>query len=93
MTGIIHSYYTVVMAPAIGALGGHGTVDLWRARAKAIAVSPGSPLPRPSESPRLLAWDLLNRTPELLARTSSAIVLVVGLGAAAVIAVACAAAG
>src|SRR3954454_8443421 len=32
MTGIIHSYYVVVMAPAIAALVGIGTVELWRAR-------------------------------------------------------------
>ena len=32
MTGIIHSYYAVVMAPPIGALVGMGMVDLWRAR-------------------------------------------------------------
>jgi 4-amino-4-deoxy-L-arabinose transferase-like glycosyltransferase len=32
MSGTIHSYYTVVMAPAIGALVGGGVVAMWRAR-------------------------------------------------------------
>lgn len=33
MSGIIHPYYTVVLAPAIAALVGAGVVDLWRRRA------------------------------------------------------------
>ncbi len=32
MAGIIHSYYTVALAPAIGALVGIGAVQLWRVR-------------------------------------------------------------
>jgi len=32
MAGIIHSYYTVALAPAIGALLGIGAVQLWRVR-------------------------------------------------------------
>jgi 4-amino-4-deoxy-L-arabinose transferase-like glycosyltransferase len=32
MTGIIHPYYTVALAPAITALGGIGAVRLWRGR-------------------------------------------------------------
>ena len=35
--GIIHPYYTVALAPAIGALVGIGTVTLWRARADEAA--------------------------------------------------------
>jgi len=34
MSGIIHSYYTVALAPAIGALVGAGLVDLWSSRAR-----------------------------------------------------------
>ena len=34
MSGIIHSYYAVAMAPAIGALAGGGIAELWRARAR-----------------------------------------------------------
>jgi 4-amino-4-deoxy-L-arabinose transferase-like glycosyltransferase len=32
MSGIIHPYYTVALAPAIGALAGIGAVTVWRAR-------------------------------------------------------------
>src|ERR1700728_4983469 len=32
MAGIIHSYYTVALAPAIAALVGIGAVQLWRVR-------------------------------------------------------------
>ena len=42
--GIIHEYYTVALAPAIGALVGIGVVELWRRRehpaaAGALAVA------------------------------------------------------
>jgi 4-amino-4-deoxy-L-arabinose transferase-like glycosyltransferase len=61
MSGIIHSYYAVVMAPAIGALVGGGVVELWRFRervqwggvALAVAVI----------GTTVLAWVLLERTP------------------------------
>lgn len=32
MSGVIHSYYAVAMAPAVGALTGGGVVAMWRAR-------------------------------------------------------------
>jgi len=58
--GIIHPYYTVALAPAIGALVGMGAVELWRRRASwfargALAAALG-----------LTAWwadALLDRTP------------------------------
>ena len=34
MSGIIHTYYSVALAPAIAALVGAGVVDLWRLRAR-----------------------------------------------------------
>ncbi len=37
MSGIIHPYYTVALAPAIGALAGIGAVTLWRARRSMVA--------------------------------------------------------
>nr|WP_212613045.1 glycosyltransferase family 39 protein [Pseudonocardia hierapolitana] len=37
MAGIFHSYYQVVLAPAIGALVGIGAVELWRRRAQIAA--------------------------------------------------------
>jgi 4-amino-4-deoxy-L-arabinose transferase-like glycosyltransferase len=59
--GIIHPYYTVALAPAIGALVGMGAVELWRHRQRwfarsALAASIG-----------LTAWwayAMLDRTPE-----------------------------
>ncbi|HZO70002.1 MAG TPA: glycosyltransferase family 39 protein, partial [Kribbellaceae bacterium] len=37
MQGIIHSYYMVALAPAIAALVGAGSVELWRRRANLLA--------------------------------------------------------
>jgi len=37
MSGIIHPYYTVALAPAIAALAGVGAVALWQARSSMIA--------------------------------------------------------
>jgi 4-amino-4-deoxy-L-arabinose transferase-like glycosyltransferase len=37
MSGIIHPYYTVALAPAIGALTGAGVVTAWRARRSVVA--------------------------------------------------------
>jgi 4-amino-4-deoxy-L-arabinose transferase-like glycosyltransferase len=37
MAGIFHSYYQVVLAPAIGALVGIGAVEIWRRRAEIAA--------------------------------------------------------
>ncbi len=39
MNGIIHPYYTVALAPAIGALVGIGAVLLWRRRSDALAAA------------------------------------------------------
>jgi 4-amino-4-deoxy-L-arabinose transferase-like glycosyltransferase len=61
MSGIIHPYYTVALAPAIGALAGIGAVALWRIRdrwparialAGALLVTAG------------WAWMLLGRSPD-----------------------------
>ena len=72
MSGIVHSYYAVAMAPAIGALVGAGAWDLWRRRdASAVArialaggvlVSGG------------LAFVLLDRTPAFLPGLGFAVV-------------------
>ncbi|MFE2756864.1 ArnT family glycosyltransferase [Actinosynnema sp. NPDC059335] len=39
MNGIIHAYYTVALAPAIGALIGIGAVALWRRRHEPVAAA------------------------------------------------------
>jgi 4-amino-4-deoxy-L-arabinose transferase-like glycosyltransferase len=84
MSGIIHSYYTVVMAPAIGALVGTGAVDLWRARNEHRLLA-GLSLVAAIAVSAALAWRILLRTPEFMPGLAEA-VLVVGLGAAAAVA-------
>jgi 4-amino-4-deoxy-L-arabinose transferase-like glycosyltransferase len=81
MQGIFHAYYTVALAPAIGAIVGIGSVLLWRrsddlARyvlAATLAVT------------ALWAYILLGRSPEFIPMLRGSI-LVVGLAAAAVLA-------
>jgi 4-amino-4-deoxy-L-arabinose transferase-like glycosyltransferase len=61
MSGIIHPYYTVALAPAIGALVGIGAVALWRIRDRwaARAVLAGTLLVTVG-----WAWVLLGRSPD-----------------------------
>ncbi len=82
MAGIIHPYYTVALAPAIGALVGIGAVSAWRIRssltgrvmlAAAVAVT------------ALWAYQLLGRTPSWHP-VLRPLVLVAGLGAGAALA-------
>jgi 4-amino-4-deoxy-L-arabinose transferase-like glycosyltransferase len=62
MSGIIHSYYAVAMAPAIGALVGAGAVDLWALRARTRFG--GLALAGTILVSAALAWQLLGRTPD-----------------------------
>ena len=64
MSGIIHSYYAVALAPAIAALVGAGVVDLWRLRSKRIAA--GIVLALGLVVSGWLSWHLLERTPEFV---------------------------
>ena len=84
MAGIFHPYYTVALAPAIGAVAGIGGMLLWRRRANdkaavalGVAVAVGA----------VWAFVLLNRTSDYLPWLRYA-VLIGGLAAAAVIALA-----
>ena len=64
MSGIIHPYYAVAMAPAVAALVGAGTVDLWRARARSVIAGIV-----PAVTVVGTAWwgaQLLGRTPDFL---------------------------
>lgn len=61
MSGIIHSYYAVALAPAIAALVGAGIVDLWRLRSRRIAA--GLVLSLGLVGSGWLSWQLLERTP------------------------------
>ncbi len=72
MSGVIHSYYTVMLAPAIGALVGGGVVVLWQARSRVPWA--GAALGLAILGNAVLAWALLDRTPTF----------VPGLGVAAV---------
>jgi 4-amino-4-deoxy-L-arabinose transferase-like glycosyltransferase len=60
MSGIIHPYYTIALAPAIGALVGIGSVALWRVRHTwfACAVPAASLI-----ITAIWAWFLLDRSP------------------------------
>jgi 4-amino-4-deoxy-L-arabinose transferase-like glycosyltransferase len=84
MSGIIHSYYTVVMAPAIGALVGIGAVDLWQARTAHPRFA-SLALAAAIATTAVLAWALLERTPDFLPGIGFA-VLAVGVAMAAVVA-------
>src|SRR6185436_13430642 len=60
MSGIIHTYYVVAMAPAIGALVGGGLVELWRARERIAAG--GVLLGAAIAGSAVVSWLLLQRT-------------------------------
>jgi 4-amino-4-deoxy-L-arabinose transferase-like glycosyltransferase len=76
MDGIIHSYYTVALAPAIGALVGAGVVDLWRARAAGRSVLPGLVLAGGILATATWSAILLNRTPGALPGADVLVVMV-----------------
>ncbi len=84
MSGIIHSYYAVAMAPAIGALVGAGAVDLWALRTRARFG--GLALAGTILASAAWAWQLLERTPDFVPGLGPA-VLVSGLLIAAVVAI------
>ena len=83
MGGIIHAYYVVILAPAIGALVGTATVDLWRARTAHRQMA-GLALAAAIGVTAVIGWELLNRTPEFLPGLAT-VVLVCGAGAALVV--------
>ena len=65
MSGVIHSYYAVALAPAIGALVGGGVVELWAMRGRSphrpwagLALAGGLAVTA------AVAWLLLERTPD-----------------------------
>jgi 4-amino-4-deoxy-L-arabinose transferase-like glycosyltransferase len=64
MSGVIHSYYVVVMAPAIGALVGGGMVAMWRARDRVPWA--GAALGAAMLGSAGIAWMLLDRTPDFV---------------------------
>ncbi|HMO00409.1 MAG TPA: glycosyltransferase family 39 protein [Miltoncostaeaceae bacterium] len=60
MSGIVHSYYTVAMAPAVAALSGMGAVDMWRMRGDARTRWV---LPLAVGASAVTAYVLLDRSP------------------------------
>ena len=60
MSGIIHPYYTIALAPAIGALVGIGSVELWRVRHAWFACAV---LAAGLAITAIWAWILLDRSP------------------------------
>jgi 4-amino-4-deoxy-L-arabinose transferase-like glycosyltransferase len=83
MAGIIHPYYTVALAPAIGALTGIGAVTLWRRRdhlAARLTLAAGT------AATALWAYVLLDRTPGWLPWLRAVVVLCGLVAAAAVLA-------
>jgi 4-amino-4-deoxy-L-arabinose transferase-like glycosyltransferase len=83
MSGIIHSYYTVVLAPAIGVLVGAGVVELWHRRRTSLAA--GVVLAAGILAAATWSAVLLNRTPDVLPGID-VVVVMVALAAAVVIA-------
>ena len=90
MSGTIHTYYAVAMAPAVAALVGAGAVDLWRLRERSRFG--GLLLAGAVILTAWLACELLDRTPDFLPGLGIGL-LVVGISVAVVLALPMAAAG
>jgi 4-amino-4-deoxy-L-arabinose transferase-like glycosyltransferase len=87
MSGIFHAYYTVALAPAVGALVGIGVTLLWRARTaldRRRALAATATLAVTLAVTAWWSWRLLGRSADWYPWLRTA-VLVVGLAAAAVL--------
>ena len=62
MSGTVHSYYAVALAPAIAALVGAGVVELWTLRSRHVLA--GAALGAAFVGTAGFGWALLSRTPE-----------------------------
>jgi len=88
MSGVIHSYYVVALAPAVAALVGAGTVEMWRLCARSRVA--GAVLGGTIVASGAWAWALLERSPAFAPGLG---VAVLGITAAAALVVALPAAG
>jgi len=83
MSGIVHPYYGVALAPAVGALVGAGVVMLYEHRSRmrwpALVLGAGFVVTA------AVAWLLLERTPDFVPGLGIAAVIVAGLAAFALI--------
>ncbi len=77
MSGVIHSYYVVAMAPAVAALVGGGVVELWRARERFAWAGPVLGLSILGSA--AIAWMLLGRTPSFAPGLGAAVLVVAAL--------------
>ena len=82
MSGVIHPYYGVILAPAIGALVGGGTVDLWHLRSRSRIG--GLVLAGALVASGAWAWALLERTPEFAPGLGIAVLAVTAAAAVVV---------
>jgi len=83
-SGVIHTYYTVALAPAIAALVGMGGAMLWKNRARPVARAVGAVAIGVTAG---WSYVLLGRTPEFLPWLRP-LILIGGISAAAVLLVA-----
>ncbi|HMJ80716.1 MAG TPA: glycosyltransferase family 39 protein [Candidatus Dormibacteraeota bacterium] len=82
MSGIIHSYYVVALAPAVAALVGAVVVDLWKLRERTPLA--GLALAALILISGIWAWQLLERTPDFLPGLGLAILALSAVAAALV---------
>jgi 4-amino-4-deoxy-L-arabinose transferase-like glycosyltransferase len=81
MSGIVHTYYAVLLAPAVAALVGAGVVELWRLRERSWVggvLFGGAVL-----ATSAWAWVLLERTPTFAPGLGTLILVVGTVGAVA----------
>ena len=79
MTGLFHDYYTVALSPAIAALVGAGSAQLWQRRGTRAArlVLAGA-----TAATALWSWVLLGRSPDFMPLLRWAVLVAGALGAA-----------
>ena len=83
MSGVVHSYYAVALAPAIAALVGAGIVDLWSLRVRVWLG--GLAVGLASLGTAWFGWQLLDRTPGFAAGVGPAAVILAGLALLALV--------
>jgi 4-amino-4-deoxy-L-arabinose transferase-like glycosyltransferase len=77
MSGVVHSYYAVALAPAIAALVGAGIVDLWSLRARIWLGGLAEGLATLGTA--WFGWQLLDRTADFAPGVGAAAVILAGV--------------
>ena len=83
MSGTVHSYYAVALAPAIAALVGAGVVELWRLRSRHWLG--GAALAAGFIGIAVFGWQLLSRTPDFASGVGPAAVALASVVAIALL--------